>query len=160
MILGLKNLSNRIRRFFTKSIRIEVLFKHPDAQMPYSKRSTDAGYDLYSLIDCDIAPSEIVSLNTGHTVVAPPGYYLTVEGRSSLYKCGVTPFRGIIDGTYCGPMIVSLMNVGKEVYHIKKGDRIAQLVPHKLVKIHFQKVDKISPEYNIRGESGWGSSGR
>lgn len=141
-------------------VRIEVELRHPDARPPSQSRSSDAGHDLYSLDDIDIYPGDVVSIDTGMAVVAPEGYYFTVEGRSSLYKAGVVPFRGIIDGCYTGPMVVSLMNVGKEKYCILKGDRIAQLVLHRIIPLDLHFVDEISVEYNIRGTAGFGSSGR
>jgi dUTP pyrophosphatase len=77
-----------------------------------------------------------------------------------MYKSGVIPFRGIIDGGYTGNMVISLMNVGTSTYDITKGDRVAQIVPHKIVPIDLVEVDEISPEYNIRGNNGFGSSGK
>jgi dUTP pyrophosphatase len=141
-------------------VRIEVLKRNEEAIIPWRVRYTDAGYDVHSLIDINIAPGDVVDIDTGMSVVAPEGYYFTVEGRSSMYKSGVVPFRGIIDSGYTGPMIVSLMNVGKKGYHISRGDRIAQLVLHELIQADFVQVDKISDTYNIRGNQGFGSSGR
>lgn len=146
--------------FGSKSIKIEVQLRHPEAQPPSRSRTSDAGWDLRSLINAEISPGDVVDIDTGMAVVAPEGYYFTVEGRSSLYKNGVVPFRGIIDGGYTGNMVVSLMNVGKYKYHILKGDRIAQIVPHKIVPIEIELVPNISAEYDIRGNRGFGSSGR
>ena len=144
----------------TDEIRIEVQLRHPEAQPPHRSRASDAGWDLHSLIDADISPGDVVDIDTGMAVVAPEGYYFTVEGRSSLYKAGVVPFRGIIDGGYTGNMIISLMNVGKDKYCILKGDRIAQIIPHRIVPVKLEIVDTISPHYDIRGKKGFGSSGR
>lgn len=145
---------------FKKSVRIEVVLRHKDAIIPHRSRKSDAGYDIHSLEDIKISPGDIINVNTHMAVVAPNGYYFTVEGRSSLYKAGVVPFRGVIDGGYTGDMVVSLMNVGKDPYYILKGDRIAQLVLHRLEHAEFDEVSEVSPEYNIRGSAGFGSSGR
>lgn len=141
-------------------VRIEVHLRSPTAKQPYSLRATDAGWDVYSLVDTEIAPGDIVSINTGMAVVAPAGYYFSVEGRSSLYKAGVVPFRGIIDGGYEGDLTITLMNVSNEKYFIMNGDRIAQLILHKIIDVDMVSVDKISPEYSIRQYKGHGSSGR
>lgn len=140
--------------------RVEVELRNPDASVPVRSRSSDVGYDIKSLVDAVIKPGQVVSIDTGMAVVAPFGFYFTVEGRSSMYQSGVVPFRGIIDSGYVGNMIVSLMNVGSEPYSIKKGDRIAQLCLHKIVQADYQRVEKVSNEYNIRGTAGFGSSGK
>jgi dUTP pyrophosphatase len=139
--------------------RIEVMKRNPEAIIPHRSRASDAGYDIHSLDDVTISPGDIVNIDPGLAVVAPCGYYITIEGRSSLYKVGVVPFRGIIDGGYTGTMMVTLMNVSTTAYHISKGDRIAQMVLHKLISADFIEVKEVSPEYNIRGTAGFGSSG-
>lgn len=141
-------------------VMIEVELRHPDAKMPYKSRASDAGLDITSITDVDIEPRSIVSIDPGLAVVAPFGWYFTVEGRSSMYKSGIVPFRGIIDSCYTGNLIISMMNVGNETYHISKGDRIAQIILHKLNQTQLVEVCGISPEYNIRGTAGFGSSGR
>jgi len=142
------------------AVRVELILRHKDAVQPHRSRESDAGYDVHSLINVDIAPGDIVNIDTGLALVAPSGYFFTVEGRSSMYKSGVIPFRGIIDGGYSGNMVVTLMNVGKETYSITKGDRVAQLVPQKTVPITIETVPVVSKEYDIRGTKGFGSSGR
>lgn len=140
--------------------RVEALVKDIDGIIPHRSRATDAGYDAHSLIDVTISPGQIIDINTGTKLVAPQGVYFTVEGRSSLYRAGVVPFRGIIDGGFTGDLIITLMNVGAADYFIKKGDRIAQMIPHRMVLIDIMEVDSISPDYDIRGTAGFGSSGK
>ena len=145
---------------FVEVPRIEALVKDIDGIIPHRSRATDAGYDAHSLIDVTISPGQIIDINTGVKMVAPQGVYFTVEGRSSLYRAGVVPFRGIIDAGYVGDLVITLMNVGSIDYFIKKGDRIAQMVPHRMVLIDIMEVDGISPDYDIRGTAGFGSSGK
>ena len=143
-----------------KSQVIQVQYRHPDAKIPYKSRPSDAGYDLHAMESVSIEPGDIVNIDTGMAVVAPEGFYFTIEGRSSMFRHGIVPFRGIIDGGYTGNMIVSLMNVGKNKYYILKGDRIAQIVPHAIIPLNLIEVKEISEEYDIRGNKGYGSSGR
>ncbi len=143
-----------------KPVRIEVVIRHPKAIVPHRSRESDAGYDVHALEDVCINPGEVKNVDIGLSFIAPSGWYFTVEGRSSLYQAGVTPFRGIIDGTYTGPMIVSLMNVGRFPYWILAGDRVAQLIPHAIVPIEAVTVEEPSSEYNKRGSAGFGSSGK
>jgi dUTP pyrophosphatase len=140
--------------------RIEFMAVDPDAVMPHRERASDAGYDIHALHDEIIMPGTISNIDTGIIFVAPIGYYMTIEGRSSLYKSGIVPNRGIIDGCFTGTINISLHNVGTKPYHINKKDRVAQIIPHRLISMDIAEVDAISPEYNIRGTAGFGSSGR
>ncbi len=143
-----------------KPVKIEVVLHHPHAIVPHRSRESDAGYDVHALDDALIEPGSIVNIDTGLSFIAPSGWYFTVEGRSSLYKAGVAPFRGIIDGTYTGTITVSLMNVSKLPYWVLRGDRVAQLIPHVIVPITSIIVDEPSEDYSIRGKAGFGSSGK
>lgn len=143
-----------------KTQTIQVQYRHPDARVPYKSRGSDAGYDLHAMENVSIEPGDVVDIDTGMACVAPEGFYFTVEGRSSMFRHGIVPFRGIIDGGYTGNMVVSLMNVGKHKYYILKGDRIAQIIPHAIIPLNLVVVDEISSDYDIRGKKGFGSSGR
>lgn len=143
-----------------EKVRLEYKYLSDEARLPYRKRDTDAGYDIYSIEDVVIEPHDTKNIQTGIVVVCPPGYYMTVEGRSSMWSNGVAPFHGIIDGTYTGPLMVRLMNVSNNTYHVKKHDRIAQIVLHKIISAFFKEVDEFSPHYTQRGNAGFGSSGR
>jgi dUTP pyrophosphatase len=138
----------------------ECQTQHPDAVLPCRKRSTDAAYDVTSVEDAVVPPHGMVNVDTGVVVTVPPGYYLTVEARSSLGKQGIIPMRGIIDATYTGPLKVILTNQNDNEYKVCKGDRIAQIILHQQLHIKFQIVEGFSPEYSKRGSMGWGSSGR
>jgi len=141
-------------------VRLEYKLIHPDAKVPFRKRTTDAGYDLYSIDEIDIQPHATENVRSGIIVVCPEGYYLVVEGRSSMYLNCVAPFHAIIDSTYTGEMMVRLMNIGDAVYHVKKYDRIAQIIIHRAYNADFVKVDEFSDVYDQRGKAGFGSSGR
>ena len=133
---------------------------HPDAKLPSRKRNTDAGWDVYSIESILLEPKRATIVKTGIQISAPPGYYYTIEGRSSLWSRGIFPNRGIIDATYCGEVYVSLVNMTDQLYQVELGDRIAQLILSKQYDIHFDVVDEFTGEYNQRGEEGFGSSGR
>ncbi len=163
------------------SVTLEVKLVHPQAKIPYRKRTTDASYDIYSVEDKELAPGCATIVHTGIHISAPPGYYYTIDGRSSLWLRGIEPNRGIIDATYTGEIIVSLVNFSPQsylnriinkvlfllgssarvgpVYKIKSGDRIAQITLHKQYHASFKIVSEFSAEYNQRGVNGFGSSG-
>lgn len=140
--------------------RFEIMLTHPDAKMPFRKRVTDAGYDIASIVSTSVPPHGTVNVPTGLRLACPPGTYFTIEGRSSMWINGVTPYRGIIDAGYNGDLMVALMNISDKPYAIEKGDRIAQIIAHQQSHIDFSLVQKFSPEYDTRGQEGFGSSGK
>jgi len=166
-------------------IELECVLLSASAKVPYKSRSTDAAYDIYSSVDailppklnlstfdrlCNIikkvfgteqkiVPSE-VNVPTGIALSCPSGYYYTIDGRSGLGFKSIEPFRGVIDAGYTGELMVLLRNYGNEEYHIKKGDRIAQICLHEVIEANIKLVDSFSDEYVLRGTAGFGSSGR
>lgn len=141
-------------------VRIEIKLLSHDAKIPFRSRTTDAGYDLYSIEDAVLQPGLATIVKTGLAIAIPPGFYYTIEGRSSLWMKGIFPNRGIIDATYCGEAFVSLVNVSGHPFEIEKGDRIAQLILHRQYDANFVPIDQFSDLYNQRGIDGFGSSGK
>ena len=139
---------------------LEARIIHPAAKIPSRKRNTDAGYDIYSVESLDLRPNRATIVRTGIQISAPPGYYYTIEGRSSLWSQGVFPNRGIIDSTFCGELVVSLVNVNADVFRVESGDRIAQIILSKQYDAQFTIVEQFSEDYNQRGTNGFGSTGR
>ncbi len=142
------------------SVTLETKLIHPDAKIPFKSRVTDAGYDLYSVEDKILKPNRATVVGTGIIISAPPGYYYTVEGRSSLWMRGIFPNRGIIDSSFIGELVVSLVNVNDSEFVINCGDRIAQIILNKQYNASFEIVDEFSGNYSIRGTKGFGSSGQ
>jgi len=141
-------------------INLEIRLIHPFAKIPYKHRETDVGYDIYSIENMSLLPHKSTIVRTGIEISAPPGYYYTIEGRSSLWRKGIFPNRGIIDSTFCGELIVSLVNTNDKQYEIQTGDRIAQIILHLQYNANFKIVNEFSPLYNQRGKNGFGSTGR
>lgn len=140
--------------------RLECVLKHPDAKYPYRKRTTDAGHDIFSIESVVIPHLGMANVHTGIHIACPAGWYYTVEGRSSLWAKNIMPYRGIIDPTYTGELRVAMLNASETDYQVNKGDRIAQIILHKVHDFDLAPVDQFNPEYSKRGEDGFGSSGR
>jgi len=140
--------------------RLECKKLHPNAKLPFRSRTTDAGYDISSIESVVIPPHGTATVATGIALSAPSGYYYTIDGRSSLWMKGIIPFRGIVDGTYTGPLIVVLMNTTDKPYVVEVNDRIAQIILHEILHCDITIVEEFSDEYNQRGERGFGSTGK
>jgi len=65
---------------------------------------------------------------------------------------------GLIDADYQGPLMISCWNRSGSAFTIAPGERIAQLVIVPVMRAAFDVVDEFAP--SIRGEGGFGSSGR
>lgn len=131
-----------------------------EPRIPSRTRDTDAGYDLYSVEDKTIPAGRATLVHTGIRIAAPPGFYYTIEGRSSLWLIGVAPDRGIVDAGYTGEVVVSLVNNSEKPYEVKAGERIAQLILHRQYHAEFVEVAAFSPAYSTRGTKGFGSTGK
>lgn len=142
------------------TVNMEVKLEHEKAKLPFRKRETDAGYDIYSVEQLTLPPNRATIVRTGIHIAAPPGFYYTIEGRSSLWMKGIFPNRGIIDATYTGEVVVSLVNVNEGPFSIDVGDRIAQIILHRQYDADFKVVKEFSPCYDERGTDGFGSSGK
>jgi dUTP pyrophosphatase len=147
-------------QFLKLQVRMEVKLDHPQARLPSRSRDTDAGYDIYSIEEVIVHSKCTAIVHTGIRLSAPPGYYYTIEGRSSLGFQNIVPNRGIIDSTYCGEVLVRLVNFTDRPYKVEPGHRIAQIILHRQYDADFVEVQEFSPEYNQRGENGFGSTGK
>ena len=98
---------------------------------------------------------------TGLFVEIPQGFEIQVRPRSGLaLKHGITVLNspGTIDSDYRGELMILLINLGDEVYHIESGERIAQLVIASVITIEWEPINTLSE--TDRGTGGYGSSGK
>lgn len=153
-----KLVQNLVRRLCGLPPLVEFKFLHEKAQAPRRALKSDAGFDLFCVEGCTIIPGETKNVPIGIAMCPPRGYYFTIDGRSSFYRRGLIPLRGVIDSGYVGPWFVSIMNEGKVAYKIDVGDRVAQTIMHKSEVFELDHVDEFTP--TERGSKGFGSSGR
>lgn len=108
-----------------------------------------------------LAPLERVMVPTGLYVEIPEGYEIQVRPRSGLaakYGISVANAPGTIDPDYRGEIKVILVNLSNEVFELKPGERIAQLVVAQFTRIEWESVEQLSD--TERGAGGFGSTGR
>lgn len=131
-----------------------------NGQKPYKKYAGDAGWDLFISQDCDIAPGETVDVHTDIYINMPVRTYARITGRSSTTrKHNLLVNEAIIDNGYTGELFVCIHNLGKEVFHVKRGMRLAQVIFGTIEDIRWSQVDKIEPVPSKRGNNGFGSTG-
>lgn len=132
-------------------------------ELPRYETSRSAGVDVRcsEKWDTEIPPGGTALVGTGLFVSIPVGYEIQVRPRSGLaLKHGVTVLNspGTIDADYRGEIKVILINHGKDIFTIKTGDRIGQLVLNKIEQIEWLPVTKL--DITERGEGGFGSTGK
>ena len=133
---------------------------HPDAQMPAGAYEGDAGLDLASVEEAVLAPGQRRTVATGLAVAIPDGHAGFVQPRSGLAsRHGITVVNapGLIDAGYRGELKVVLLNTDRDApFHIRPGDRIAQLVVLALPRITVTEAADLPP--SERAQRGFGSS--
>lgn len=138
-----------------------VKLLHPDARLPRRAHSGDAGADLFAVECVTILAGERKDVGTGVALAIPAGFAGFVQPRSGLaFKHGIMVVNspGLIDSGYRGEVRVALYNSGREPFLVNVGERIAQLVIQRVEEPEYVAVE-VLPD-TVRGEGGFGSSGR
>jgi len=120
-----------------------------------------AGMDVVAAEDVTLAPGQRHALATGFAIAIPEGYEVQVRPRSGLaLKHGITCLNtpGTIDADYRGEVKVILANLGDAPFEVRRGERIAQLVPAPVLQARFVEQEELGA--TARGEGGFGSTGR
>ena len=145
------------------TVRIQISRLPHGQGLPLPSYATPgaAGMDVVAAEDLDLAPGQRHAVATGFRVAIPDGYEIQVRPRSGLaFKHGIsvpnTP--GTIDSDYRGELKILLINHGAEPFAIRRGERIAQLVPAAVTLAAFDEVDELAD--TTRGHGGFGSTGQ
>jgi dUTP pyrophosphatase len=142
---------------------VEIRRLRPDAIVPRYQTADAAGMDLHAALDqpMQVAPGAVVAVPTGFAMAIPRGFEGQVRPRSGLalkHALTIVNAPGTLDADYRGPVMVLLINHGREPFTISHGDRIAQLVVAPVVQAELDVVDELSE--TARGSGGFGSTGR
>jgi dUTP pyrophosphatase len=142
-------------------IRLKWLANGEGLPLPVYATGQAAGMDVVAAEDVTLPPGGRHAVATGFAFAIPPGFEVQVRPRSGLaLKHGITCLNtpGTIDADYRGEVKVILANLGTEPFEVRRGERIAQLVPAVVTRARFAEVDDL--ETTARGEGGFGSTGR
>ena len=140
---------------------LSVKLLHESAKAPtVAHPGEDIGYDLYANQDHALVPGQVHRVHTGVAVEGEAGGLpvgFLVKDRSSMASKGVFTHGGVIDSTYRGEIVV-LMTTLTDIYEIRSGDRVAQLVPTPVLTGTVTASTELAS--GSRGSRGFGSSGR
>jgi dUTP pyrophosphatase len=139
-------------------MQLQIQKIRPEAKIPVSPYKGDAGMDIFSIEELSIAPGEKAAIKTGLKLAIPEGYAGFVWDKSGLaVKNHLKTMAGVIDSNYRGELIIVLTNLGKEIYHVEKGSKVAQLIITPIATPEITEGEVT--DKTERGEGGFGSSG-
>ena len=142
--------------------KIQIKKLSSSVLIPKYETSGSSGMDISAHIENNIIikPGEKALIATGFSIAIPKGYEVQIRPRSGLaIKKNITVLNtpGTIDADYRGEIKVILINLGKEKFIIKNGERVAQMVVCPVVQASLEEVKELSDTQ--RGSGGFGSTG-
>jgi len=143
-------------------LEVPVRRLDPEVPLPGYAHPGDAGCDLVTTEDADVPPGERVLLGTGIALALPEGYAAFVHPRSGLaarHGVSLVNAPGTVDAGYRGEVMVVVINHDpREVLHLRRMDRVAQLVVQRVEQVLWREtLDELPP--SARGTGGHGSTG-
>ena len=163
-----------------KSLKIKYLDNYAGPKKVKMPRKGDVGIDLYAAEDVTISVGESALISVGISTEIPDGFWLNIRDRSSISKyCHI--MAGVVDSSYRGEIKIRIfchtsipyfpdysfpslesMREGHRTfphYHVKSGDKIAQMIICKDYNNEFEIVDTSLLSKTDRGSGGFGSTG-
>ena len=155
-------------------MELRITLLREGARLPSRAHEGDAGLDLHAVEPATIGPGERADVGTGIAVEIPPGHAGLVLPRSGLaarHGVALVNSPGLIDSGYRGEVCVLLLNTDRaRPFEVHPDDRIAQLLVTRLAAaepvaaVDLVELTASTPaatgEGPVRGEGGFGSSGR
>jgi dUTP pyrophosphatase len=150
-----------------------------DESLPLPEKASEgaSGFDLRASIkgregvggiSTILSQMGFVEIHPGQTKIIPLGikigmdlgYEVQIRARSGLaIKNGITLVNGIgtIDADYRGEVMAGLINLSGDIYRVKHGDRICQMVAAPVIPVWLHIQNKLDD--TTRGTGGMGSTG-
>ena len=132
-------------------------------QLPNYETPLSAGMDLRAVLEEDVVLDTLERklIPTGLYMELPADFEAQIRPRSGLaYKHGLSIVNspGTIDADYRGEIKVLLVNLSKEPFTVKNGERIAQMVISKHERVDWLEAAELTE--TERGAGGYGSTGK
>lgn len=138
--------------------QLQIVKLSEKAFVPIKGSAISAGFDLFSAYDYIVPTHEKCLVSTDIQINVPKGTYGRIAPRSGLaWKNNIHVGAGVIDPDFRGNVKVLILNLGNEMFKIKAGDRIAQLICEKIENPNI--ILKKNLNKTIRNNDGFGSTG-
>jgi len=128
----------------------------------------DAGWDIPVCWPSELGPAavsigvsagEIMDIPSGIHIKLPEGFWAEIKARSSsFFGRKLHVHDAIIDNGYTGELKIAVRNIGEKVAMIADGERLAQMIIHRIYPVTFQEVEELPT--TSRGKKEMGSSGK
>ena len=129
------------------------------AKLPVYQHLGDAGMDLFAAEEVKLGPGEVMAVPTGIKMAIPDGYVGLIWDKSGLSLQGVHRLAGVVDAGYRGEVKVVMVNLGKERFVFKQGQKVAQMLIQPVLAIEVVDVGEGDLDETARGAGGFGSTG-
>jgi dUTP pyrophosphatase len=134
-----------------------------DVPLPQYMTAHAAGMDVCAAVReaVVIEPGQRALIPAGFSIALPPGVEAQIRPRSGLainHGIGLLNAPGTIDADYRGEVKIILINHGQEPFTIQRGERIAQMVIHRVLESRWEEVSELPP--TVRDAGGFGHTGR
>jgi len=139
------------------AMELRVKRIHPEAKLPVYGHPGDAGVDLFSVVDRELAPGEVFAVPTGIQVAVPAGYVGLVWDKSGISLKSVHRLAGVVDSGYRGEVQVVMINLAAAPFSVRKGMKIAQMLVQPVAAVEVVESDSLDD--TSRGQGGFGSTG-
>ena len=141
-------------------LRVQYYSSSSEHKLPTQAYEDAAGCGVYAADTCTILPHNCECIGIEIHFAIPEGFFGKLFSRSGLLKDYLVICEaGVIDSDFRGDMKVMLINLSENIFHVKTGDKIAQMVFMKKYKVDFERVyDLDNLGKTKRGSSGFGST--
>jgi dUTP pyrophosphatase len=121
-----------------------------------------SGLDIHAAVRDKtlLEPGAIFVVPTGFAVAIPLDFEIQIRPRSGLaarHGIGLINSPGTIDADYRGEVFIPVINLSRDPFMLRRGDRIAQMILQKVYRVKFTVVEKLD-ETN-RNTGGFGHTG-
>jgi len=129
------------------------------AKLPVYQHPVDAGMDLFAADEVTLATGEVKPVPTGVQMAIPEGYVGLIWDKSGLSLQGVHRLAGVVDAGYRGEVKVVMINLGKEPFIFKQGQKVAQMLIQPVMVVELVDEGEAELDETSRGSGGFGSTG-
>ncbi|MBC5805417.1 MAG: dUTP diphosphatase [Candidatus Eremiobacter antarcticus] len=147
------------------TVEIQPLPEGDGLALPSYMTDGAAGCDLRAAVSesdpLTLQPGQRALVPAGFCMALPQGFEAQIRPRSGLaveHGIGCLNAPGTIDSDYRGPVCVLLINLGREPFVIRRGDRIAQMIISRVERVEFRRTQTL--DATARGGGGFGSTGK
>jgi dUTP pyrophosphatase len=144
----------------TVTVRFKMM-EGCDDLIPKKAHHDDAAFDLRARAEVVLEPGKSHLVPTGLFLELPMHYEAQIRPRSGMalkYSLTIPNSPGTVDSGYRGEVGIIMLNAGNEIFTVKRGERIAQMVINRLPDVEMIQVDELSD--TLRGAGGFGSTGK